>query len=102
MSEKIDADAVRHIAKLSRIELTDAEVQTFPAQLTDVLQDFDKLQERDTENVIPMVHAVELKNILAPDIPNPQASLTPDEALKNAPDREGDFFKVTKVLGEGS
>ena len=100
MSQKIDADAVRHIGKLSRIELTDEEVRTFPGQLTDVLQYFDKLQELDTENVIPMVHAVELGNILAEDIP--QDSLTPDEALKNAPQREGDFFKVTKVLGEGS
>ena len=100
MPQKIDGDAVRHIGKLSRIELTDEEVQTFPAQLTDVLQYFDKLQELDTENVTPMVHPIELNNILAPD--TLQASLTPDEALKNAPQREGDFFKVTKVLGEGS
>ena len=102
MSQKIDADVVRHIGKLSRIELTDDEVLTFPGQLTDVLQYFDKLQELDTENVTPMVHPIELKNVLAPDIPQPKASLTPDEALKNAPQREGDFFKVTKVLGEGS
>ena len=100
MPQKIDADVVRHIGKLSRIELTDEEVQIFPGQLTDVLQYFDKLQELDTENVTPMVHPVELENILAPDIP--QASLTSEEALKNAPQREGDFFKVTKVLGEGS
>ncbi|MCK5113988.1 MAG: Asp-tRNA(Asn)/Glu-tRNA(Gln) amidotransferase subunit GatC [Phycisphaerae bacterium] len=96
----MDADVVRHIGKLSRIELTDEEMRTFPGQLTDVLQYFDKLQELDTENVTPMVHAVELKNILAADIPH--ESLTPDEALKNAPDREGDFFRVTKVLGAGS
>lgn len=102
MSHKIDADMVRHIGKLSRIELSDEQVRTFSWQLTDVLQYFDKLQELDTENVIPMVHPVELKNVLAADIPNTQASLTPDEALKNAPQREGDFFKVTKVLGEGS
>ena len=102
MPQKIDADMVRHIGKLSRIELTDEEVLTFPGQMTDVLQYFDKLQELDTENITPMVHPVELKNILAADIPNPQASLTPDQALRNAPQREGDLFKVTKVLGEGS
>ena len=102
MSQKIDADAIRHIGKLSRIEITDEEIQTFPGQLSDVLQYFDKLQELDTENVTPMVHPIELNNILAPDIPDTQASLTPDETLKNAPQREGDFFKVTKVLGAGS
>ncbi len=100
MSTEIDAEMVRHIGKLSRIELTDAEVATFTRQLGDVLHYFDKLQELDTENVEPMAHAVELHNILADD--TPRESLTPDEALANAPQRDGDFFKVPKVLGESS
>jgi aspartyl-tRNA(Asn)/glutamyl-tRNA(Gln) amidotransferase subunit C len=100
MSTEIDAEMVRHIGKLSRIELTDTEVATFTRQLGDVLHYFDKLQELDTENVEPMAHAVELNNILAND--TPREGLTPDEALANAPQRDGDFFKVPKVLGESS
>ena len=100
MSKEIDAAQVRHVAKLSRIELTDEQVERFGRQLGDVLAYFDKLQQLDTENVEPMAHAVELRNVLADDVP--RESLTPDKALSNAPQRDGDFFKVPKVIGEGS
>ncbi len=98
MAEKIDADKVRHIGKLSRIELTDEQVDQFGQQLSDILVYFDKLQELDTENVEPMVHAVELSNVLAED--ELRQSLSPADALANAPDRDGDFFKVPKVIGD--
>lgn len=100
MSTQIDAELVRHIGKLSRIELTDAEVAAFVRQLGDVLEAFGKLQELDTENVEPMAHAVELQNVFGDD--RPHASLTPDEALANAPDRVEDFFRVPKVIGGGA
>jgi len=99
MSEKeIDLDLVRHIGRLSRIELTDEELHTFSRQLGEIIGYFDKLQELDTENIEPMAHAVELQNVLAEDVPSP--SLTPDEALANAPHRDGDYFMVPKVIGE--
>ncbi len=98
MSQPIEADLVRRIGKLSRIELTDQEVQTFAGQLGDILTYFDKLQQLDTEDVAPLVHPVELSNVLAPD--ETGESLTPDAALANAPDRDGDFFKVPKVIGD--
>ena len=100
MSQKIDLEQVRHIGKLSRIELTDGQVDMFSRQLGSILTYFDKLQQLDTEDVDPMVHAVEVHNILAEDAPH--ASLTPDAALANAPQRDGDLFRVPKVLGEGS
>lgn len=100
MSKTIDADLVRHIGKLSRIELTDTEVETFGQQIGAVLEYFDKLQQLDTEGVEPMAHAVELTNVLAEDILKP--SLTPDETLANTPARDENFFKVPKVLGESS
>ncbi|MCD4824790.1 MAG: Asp-tRNA(Asn)/Glu-tRNA(Gln) amidotransferase subunit GatC [Phycisphaerae bacterium] len=100
MSNKIDANLVRHIGKLSRIELTDAEVDALGCQMADILEYFDKLQELDTQNVEPMAHAVELSNVLADDVQ--RDSLTAEQALANAPAREGDFFKVPKVLGEGA
>ena len=98
MPHDIDADLVRHIGKLSRIELTDEQVARFAGQLGDILSSFDKLQELDTESVEPMAHAVELDNVLADDVPG--TSLTPDEALANAPQRDGEFFKVPKVIGD--
>jgi len=98
MSKAIDLDTVRHIGKLSRIELTDEQVETFAVQLGGILEYFDKLQELDTTGVEPMAHAVELHNVLADDVPG--KSLTPDEALANAPQRDGDFFKVPKVIGD--
>jgi aspartyl-tRNA(Asn)/glutamyl-tRNA(Gln) amidotransferase subunit C len=100
MSVEITADVVSHIGKLSRIELSDAEVETFARQLGDVLQYFDKLSELDTDNVQPMAHAVELMNVLADDVVSP--GLTTEQALANAPAREGNFYKVPKVLGESS
>ncbi|MHC4295457.1 MAG: Asp-tRNA(Asn)/Glu-tRNA(Gln) amidotransferase subunit GatC [Planctomycetota bacterium] len=98
MSKAIDIDLVRHIGKLSRIELTDEQVETFSRQLGGILDYFDKLQQLDTENVAPMPHAVEIHNVLADD--SPAESLPPADALANAPQRDGDFFKVPKVIGD--
>lgn len=98
MPKTIDLDLVRHIGKLSRIELTDQQVKTFSRQLAAIIEYFDKLNELDTANVHPMAHAVEIHNVLADDAPG--VSLTPEEALANAPQRDGDFFKVPKVIGD--
>ncbi len=98
MSVEITPDVVRHIGLLSRIELTDEEVKTFGDQLANILHYVDKLQELDTEGVEPMAHAVELHNVLAED--TPRESLTPDQALANAPQRDGNYFKVPKVIGD--
>jgi aspartyl-tRNA(Asn)/glutamyl-tRNA(Gln) amidotransferase subunit C len=93
MTQPITEEMVRHIGKLSRIELSGQEVSTFARQLGDVLEYFDKLQELDTEGVTPMAHAIELTNVLADD--TPREGLSTDDALAN-------FFRVPKVLGEGS
>lgn len=98
MGKKIDLEMVRHIGKLSRIELTEQEVETFSRQLGAIIGYFDKLQELDTEDVQPMAHAVEISNVLADD--EVGQSLTPDQALANAAERDGNFFKVPKVLGD--
>lgn len=98
MAQTIEPDRVRHIGKLSRIELTDRQVRTLGRQLAAILEYFDKLQQLDTTGVEPMVHAVELHNVLADDALG--ESLTATQALANAPDRDGDFFKVPKVIGE--
>ena len=98
MGKTIDAELVRHIGKLSRIELSQQQVDTFTGQLASILSYFDKLAELNTDNIEPMAHAVELRNVLADDVP--RQSLTAEQALANAPQRDGDFFKVPKVIGE--
>jgi len=98
MSERIDSSLVRHIGKLSRIELTDEQVELFSRQLAGILEYFGKLQQLDTEGVEPMAHAVELSNVFGDD--SPGESLKPSEALANAPQRDGDFFRVPKVIGD--
>lgn len=96
MSHTIDANLVRHIGRLGRIELSDADVEMFVRQLGDMLTYVDKLQQLDTANVEPMAHAQDLANVLAADTPS--ASLTTEQALANAPQRDGAFFKVPKVI----
>ncbi len=98
MPGKIDEKLVRHVGVLSRIELTDEEVATFGRQFADIIAYMDKLQELDTEGVEPMAHAVGLRNVLAADVPG--ESLPVDRALANAPQRDGDFYKVPKVIGD--
>jgi aspartyl-tRNA(Asn)/glutamyl-tRNA(Gln) amidotransferase subunit C len=98
MSRTIEPELVRHIAKLSRIELSEEQLATLGRQLGSILDYFDKLQELDTTAVEPLSHAVEIHNVLAED--NPQPSLSPGQALANAPQRDGDFFKVPKVIGD--
>lgn len=100
MDKAIDADLVRHIGKLSRIALSEEQVDAFSRQLGAILGYFDKLQELDTDAVEPMAHAVETYNALAAD--QPRSSLTAEEALANAPRRDGDYFKVPKVIGDSS
>jgi aspartyl-tRNA(Asn)/glutamyl-tRNA(Gln) amidotransferase subunit C len=100
MSHTIAPDLVRTIGKLSRIELTDEEVPRLAGELGAIIEYFDKLQQLDTDGVEPMPHAIELRNVLAAD--ELGESLDPDEALANAPARDGDYFKVPKVIGESS
>ena len=95
---KVSPEEVRHIAKLARLELSDTEVETFSSQLGDILDYMDKLNEVDTTNVEPLSHVHDQVNRLREDKAEP--SLTREEALKNAPDTDGTFFKVPRVIKE--
>ena len=96
----ITEDDVRHVARLSRLALSDDEVKRFARQLGDVMQHIQKLEAIDIEGVEPMVHAHEQVNVLRDDVE--QHGLAVDLVLRNAPDRDELFFKVPKILGEGS
>ena len=60
----------------------------------------DKLRELDTANVEPLAHALAIQNVLRPD--EPRRSLSPEQALAGAPEADGDFFRVPRVLDEGA
>lgn len=98
MSGKIDEKLVRHVALLSRIELTAEQAERMGKVMSDVVAYMDKLQELDTTGVEPMAHALSVANVLAED--EPAASLSPEQALANAPDQQDGLFKVPKVIGD--
>lgn len=95
---KVPEKDVRHIAKLARLELTDSEVETFSNQLGDILGYMEKLNEVDTTTVEPLSHVHDQVNRLREDIVEP--SIPRKEALKNAPETDGIFFKVPRVIKE--
>jgi aspartyl-tRNA(Asn)/glutamyl-tRNA(Gln) amidotransferase subunit C len=88
----ISRDEVLHVARLARLELSEAEVERFAEQLSAILEAVGKVSELDLEGVEPTAHPLELANVWAEDEPRP--CLTVDEALANAPDREGGSFRV--------
>ena len=98
----LDKDTVRHVALLSRLSLNDEEVGAYCSQLASILSYISKLNEIDTRDTLPTSHAVSgLKNVFRPDTPAARGgmpSLSVDEALENAPAREGDFFKVPQII----
>ncbi len=98
MGAEISEETIRHVARLARIELTDDEAAGLVAQFATILAYFDKLNELDTANVEPLTRAVELHSVMAEDRPAP--GLSTEEALAAAPERDGSFFKVPKVLGD--
>lgn len=94
----LDRSEVKRITILARIELTDKEVETLRAQLSDILEQFQVLSDLDTSGITPTGHAVQLQTVMRDDVPD--SSLKPEEVLSNAPRREGEFFRVKPVLEE--
>lgn len=95
--EIIDKDTVKRVSHLARLSLNEEELQTYSTQLAAVLSYISKLNEIDTEGVPPTSHALStLKNVFRKDVLKP--SLSVEDALKNAPEKEGDFFKVPQVI----
>ena len=86
---------VEHVAKLARLELTETEKEMFTEQLGDVLAHVEKMNEVDTTGVEPMNHPIDFVNVMRED--NKIYENTREELLSNAPDVEGEFFKVPKI-----
>jgi len=100
VAKKIDKDQVRKVAKLSRLELTEAEVEEFTDQLSAILDYIEKMNALDTSDVEPLAHCLPISNVFREDAA--KESLGTEKTLANAPQRDGGFFKVPKILEDSS
>lgn len=100
MAKKIDQAQVKKVAKLSRLELTEAEVEEFTGQLIAILDYVEKMNELDTTYVEPLAHCLPISNVFREDLA--RESLGTEKTLTNAPQRDGEFFKVPKILDDSS
>ena len=91
---------VEHIAKLAKLEFTGAEKEKLTLQMNQILDYMEKLDSLDTDNIEPLSHVIELSNVFRSDEVKPGVST--EDALKNAPAKDEQFFKVPKVIGEKS
>jgi aspartyl-tRNA(Asn)/glutamyl-tRNA(Gln) amidotransferase subunit C len=88
----ISRDEVLHVARLARLALSDDDVERLGAQLNAILEAVGKVSELDLADIEPTAHPLDLVNVWAED--EPRESLSNDEALANAPDREAGLFRV--------
>jgi len=95
-SERISRGEVKHVAKLARLKITDSEADSYQKELNAVLEHFETLQELDTENVEPMSHVLEIRNVWRED--KPGKSKKAESLMENAPNKESGYFKVPKIL----
>lgn len=96
MAKSLDLQAVRKVAELSRLELTEAEIQSFAGQLAAVLENFEQLQAVDTKGIEPLVTPTDLSVRLREDVAVKNEN--PEAFLANAPARSGNLFKVPPVV----
>lgn len=92
----VNANDIRWVAHLARLEFTEEELVTFTGQFNDILQYVDQLKSVNTDGVEPLAHALPIHNVFRDDEPRP--SLARDEALANAPKRQDEFYSVPAVL----
>ena len=95
---KITMQEVEQVARLARLQLSDAEKERMRNELDGILSYIDKLRALDTKGVPPTSHAVPMTNVMREDEPAP--SLPQADMLANAPERRGDFFRVPKIIEE--
>ena len=93
---KLSRDDVLHIALLARLGLTEEEVNRLSEQLSNILENFEVLQQVDTSGVSPTAQSIALQNVVRDD--EVTASLPPSQILANAPRKDGGFFRVRAVL----
>ena len=98
MPERISPADVAHVARLARLDITDAEMELFAEQLAAVLEHADDVESLDTAGVPPTAHPLPLQNVFREDVEH--QSLDRDEVLAMAPEAEDGRFRVPRILGE--
>jgi len=91
-----DPAALRHIARLARLDLTDADLEAIRPRLQAIIEYVDQLKKLDVEGVPPLDNAVDLTNVRRPDDPRP--GLPAEAALANAPAVAGPYFAVPRII----
>ena len=89
---EISRELLLHVARLARLELRDDELERLEGQLSDILAAVSKVAELDLSDVPATSHPLDVVNVWEDDEPRPCLSV--EDALANAPERDGDFFKV--------
>lgn len=87
---------VQNLANLARLQFNEQEKEIIKGDLQRMIHFVDKLNELNTEGVEPLLHMTDAVNVLREDLV--QGSISREEGLKNAPDTDGVFFKVPKVI----
>ena len=87
---------VEHVARLARLELDAAEKKLFAGQMAAIFGYVEKLNELNTDGILPTSHAVPMENAFREDVVRPAIGV--EMALANAPDRVESFFRVPKVI----
>lgn len=98
MAKRLTREEVAHVALLARLEVSEAELDTFTDQLADILGHADEIEALDTDSIEAMAHPLGLINVLRDDVVVP--SLDRDEVLAQAPAAEDGRFRVPRILGE--
>lgn len=93
---KVDKETLAKVAHLARLKIKPEEEDKLLNDMSEILSWVEKLREVDTEGVEPLTHMTQEVNVLRAD--RVEHTIERDEALKNAPDQDGQFFKVPKVL----
>lgn len=92
----ISREEVEHVARLARLELTPQELELFRDQLSAVLERARRIQSLPLDDVPPTAHPIDVRNVFREDVVVPPEPS--DAILENAPEREGNLFRVPKIL----
>ncbi len=95
-NDDLTSDAIRHLASLTRISMSDDEVEKMRDEMSNILDNIAVLNEIDTDSVEPTGHSVDLKSVLRDDVS--RDSLSTEDVLMNAPNSDEDLIKIKPVF----
>lgn len=95
---RLSREQVRHIAELAKLGITEEEAELFAGQLSEILEYAQMLNQLDTSAIPPTAQAIRMCSVTRRD--EVQPSLSPDKILANAPQRQGNCFKVKLILDQ--